>query len=926
MHHARWLILLPLLAGGCELFDPEPQGLNDVVFEDDSPVAGTDLVAYTVGNPRVDPDQQVGYRWIWEQDGIEFKCQDDFDWTCPDLSRTCTKGASDAYDEALSDEEKSELANVISGANTSKGQAWRITVRPIDDTCDVGPGISRSISVKNTPPTATVSIQPDSPASHDDLLAIAEGSDADGDNVRFDYIWIKKGSSSVEFEGATLDASETRSGEVWLVQATPYDTEDGSPATAEVTIGNAKPEVDTIAIEQAAPTTTDDISVVATFSDEEDDPMSVTVVWNLVEGEGESELRTELKREILDADDIDIGDSGMSGDGQWRAWLEHDLYIKDQVIEVTLTANDGQDSDPRSVSVTTVNSPPTLTEGSVTIEPTDDTKDISKNNLPTCSWDESAYYDADNADFPPEDEVDIAVPSAFVVTWEISSGSNAGDYDDSVFSADTYQYGNNLRCSIQPSDGFDLGEAVFSGSERVGNAEPRITLGIEGYDTSTLTGTGLAPMSKEDAFAGAVIEDPDGNSISETSYYWAVNGSTVSGSTTLDNTNFERGDTIELTVIAKDTAGAQASETTSVVVQNSPPSLNNVLISPTTLYADSTVLGIPAASDADGDSYVATYTWTTSTASTVTTSSALPLGISRGQTVTLSVTLDDNYTVSSLTSVHGTRSTTLSHGPVTVQNSPPQLPEVTLSPISPIEGKHNAVCAFTSGSPTDADGDGVSVAWTLAHTQSGTVNTYTSTSSATPTLGAANLVAGDIITCTAVATDTLSATTTGTVTDTVLSDTMTYILLPADLDVIGTDQCASSGEVFLTSSDIELTWTDTYPDDGFHDPAGLTVDLNWLATCSSSDLERDVSFSSDTVTASFTGSYSIANVYTASCNDCSTGSPLTSSWDLSSAISYYSAGSDNTLTVSLVNDTLATTTLFTDDLGDEGLGLVTVTY
>ena len=935
---ALWLLVLPLAGLGC---DPTPTGLTDVVFNVTSPVQGQDLVATPVGDVTTSADHDVGFRWIWERDGVEFKCVDDFDWLCPDLNQSCSKSLGEDYDEAMSDEDKDALGNTISGVNIEKGQAWRVVVRPIDrhrrdeanDTearCDVGPATSRSVTVRNTPPTATVDILPEDPKSHDNLIADAVGSDADGDNVRFSYVWSRKGSgTSTEFEGLTLSASETRSGEVWLVTATPYDTEDGEPATAEVTIGNAKPVIDAIALSPTEATTLDDLTVTASFSDEEDDPMSVTVVWNVVEDTGLGEERREIGRDVLDAEVSQ--DTGLPGTEVWQAHLSSDLFVKEEVIEVVLTASDSEaDSDPRSLSITTLNSPPELlptSDGSPSVTLSNPINRLAK---PTCTYDPALWSDPDESD--TED------PN-YRITWKVT-GSSAGTYADEDFDTDKYLFRNVISCTVEPFDGTSYGPAVQSDSVVVSNSPPILSVALTGSADGS-TSTGLVPRSDQDIVATDLTTDPDGDTFDLT-YAWQVNGVDVDLEDTvnvLPMEEFVRGDSVSVTVTAEDSQKDTTVQTVTELVHNSPPTITSSGVAPAIIYANSTasVNILPRAgvdTDVDGDSFTASYLWTVGT--NTYTSSTLSGVFVKGDSVAVTISLDDGYTVSSL-SGHGTVSAPVVHSAITVADSPPAVPSVQLDPVSPIVGLHGANCIFTNSDvPTDVDGDTVSTAWELTHsrTVSGTLTALTvATAAGTvgPSIAAGSLEAGDQIRCVATATSS-GLDTESSDDDEVLPDSATYLITAADFTASSgaVDDCVSDTDRFVYSGEsVFFSWTDLYPDDSDHVPASVTVELNWFSDCedgtSSTDYVRNIDFNGSA------GTEAIGQTENCTCNDPVIVSDtvnypnsfVVTNWSLLTA--FYAEGGNNSLQVDLEGEGLMTTTDF-DDEGSEAYGIVRVDY
>jgi len=90
------------------------------------------------------------------------------------------------------------------------------------------------------------------------------------------------------------------------------------------------------------------------------------------------------------------------------------------------------------------------------------------------------------------------------------------------------------------------------------------------------------------------------------SYRWARNGRIMEeeNAPLLSRKWFSRGDTITVTVIAD---GQEA--TVSTVINNSPPAVTSVLITPEQLRSGADITALPQAVDADGDSVSFRYRW-----------------------------------------------------------------------------------------------------------------------------------------------------------------------------------------------------------------------------------------------------------------------------------------------------------------------------
>ena len=589
--------------------------------------------------------------------------------------------------------------------------------------------------------------------------------------------------------------------------------------------------------------------------------------------------------------------------------LSSDLFLKDQTIEVVLTANDGSDSAPLSTSVLTVNSPPYLRDLGEGVKNVTLSDPIHTQTRPSCTYDSADWLDPDVSDFQDLD---------YRITWTVA-GTDGGTYADVDFDVDQFKINNAISCTIEPFDGTSYGIPYESDSVSVTNALPVLSVTLTGTENGT-TSTGLVPRSGQDVIATATATDPDGHDV-ELSYSWTVNGAVVTAETAvLSQAQYERGNQVTVQVTATDTLDGSSTESISALVHNSPPVLSSAEISPATLYADSEATVDIVASDSDNDPYTATYAWFVGSSSY--TATALSGSFTRGDSVQVTVFLDDGYTVASL-SGHGTTSSSLTHGPVTVQDSPPVVPEVHLDPVSPIVGLSGADCIFSNGEiPTDVDGDTITTAWKLTVTGPSTALTETSTGTVGPSIAAESLAAGDEIRCVATATSN-GLDTESSNDDEVLSDSVTYVLTASEFSVAtgATDYCSSDSDRWAYAESVSFMWSDLYPDDGHHVPTSVSVEFNWFSDCEDGtdpfDYDRDVEFNGST------GTQAIGQTENCTCDDPSNF--VVSNWTLSATD--YIEGGTNTLQIDLVNEGMAesTSTSFSDD-GDPAYGVVRVGY
>ncbi|MGQ9609414.1 MAG: cohesin domain-containing protein [bacterium] len=196
--------------------------------------------------------------------------------------------ASYTYSDADNDSDKSEITwfknnvpqinyndlKVVPSSATSKGDVWYFTVKPYDgyDYGDIQ--TSPSVTIGNTPPSATsLTINPSSPKKTDDLIGSYTYDDIDGDAEGASEIkWYKNGILQLENQLA-VPSSALSKGDTWYFTVRPYDGSDyGEIQTSpSVTIVNIPPSVTNLAINPSSPRTNDDLTGSYIYSDTEGD-------------------------------------------------------------------------------------------------------------------------------------------------------------------------------------------------------------------------------------------------------------------------------------------------------------------------------------------------------------------------------------------------------------------------------------------------------------------------------------------------------------------------------------------------------------------------------------------------------------------------------------------------------------------------------
>ena len=206
--------------------------------------------------------------------------------------------------------------------------------------------------------------------------------------------------------------------------------------------------------------------------------------------------------------------------------------------------------------------------------------------------------------------------------------------------------------------------------------EPQYCFGIDCQYRTDDFGCDLSPASPtiEDTLTCTPNgwSDIDGDSANY-SYEWTINGSSASGSMTLEASTLSVGDVASCSATpndGQDDGGAMSSS--EVTVENSAPVLNSVTLSTAAPYrADTLTLTIDS-NDANGDTLTESVAWYVN-GSMVSSASSLELSsYNVGDSVYATVTVDD-----------GSATASLSSETVTVMNHTPTIDSASLSDLNP---------------------------------------------------------------------------------------------------------------------------------------------------------------------------------------------------------------------------------------------------
>lgn len=247
------LFVLPLLTA-C----PEPK--EDTANEAPSaplasivpavPRTDDDLVV-VIDTPAEDPDgDEVTYTYAWSVDGV----------ARPDLA-----------------------GPLVPASATAKGQVWSVVVTPEDGSTSGAP-VTLTVTVVNTAPVVvSLSVSPEMPVSDSLLQSDVATFDADGDVVGVQYAWSVDGAAVSDAPVLDGRVHFSRDQEVVLV-VTPSDaTEQGTPASVALRVGNLAPGAPAVAITPSEPRGGDPLMCVVDEEavDPDDDAVSYAFAWTV---------------------------------------------------------------------------------------------------------------------------------------------------------------------------------------------------------------------------------------------------------------------------------------------------------------------------------------------------------------------------------------------------------------------------------------------------------------------------------------------------------------------------------------------------------------------------------------------------------------------------------------------------------------------
>ncbi|MEE2750183.1 MAG: hypothetical protein VX519_02030, partial [Myxococcota bacterium] len=541
----------------------------------------------------------------------------------------------------------------IPAEETSRGEVWSALVVAKQDGLTSEPS-TQSVTIRNSAPEEPeLAFNPPNPTTSQPLRIHANANDVDGDPVSYIYQWYKDDVLQPDLTEAWVDASVTRSQETWnvVVEASDGDFSSGA-VSLPTTIDNSPPELYGLSFANESPGTSDALQVIVDGEDPDQDTTTATfsfTVRGTTYDNGESDT--------FSSDKFERGDT--------------------VTVEVVLTDEHNATSEPAWAEVTIGNTLPTLTGAEVTALSASGVSPLRTDSIASCTplgW--------EDPDFDPE---------SIEVSWMVN-GQQVATVDQTLDGSIEFNRDDQLTCIATPIDGFGAGEPVQSAVSVVENSPPTFSGVVLEVDNASSLDPLEANENSTITAAFTDLHDADGD-VLETRVVWYIRhgsygpGIPIWGYLSTDNgaevcgEEYDRGDEIKAEAWPHDGIddgelnGSAATRFTDWwTVVNTPPVVQLFHLDQADYQVNDTIYALLTGYDADGDTWLESYTWRVNNGTGTTTSSPMStpadLQAVKGDHIEVSVQLDDQY--------NGVSAEVLS-GTAPVSDTPPEVTNVSLT-------------------------------------------------------------------------------------------------------------------------------------------------------------------------------------------------------------------------------------------------------
>ena len=564
---------------------------------------------------------------------------------------------------------------------------------------------SISFTVENTAPyfTSVAAITPNTGVSTTSTINCSGvAQDTDGTLPTLSYSWENLSTGTTIGSAPSITLNTTISSPTDIIACTITATDaDGETetSTASISLENSAPSINSLSITPNTPTSYEQVTCQVNWSDADGESLTPAYVWSNV-------------------------DTGVQLGTTASITLDPALVQPEESISCLVSLSDNYGSSVSdSTTADIINTAPEISALTISSNSTPYHNDSSLDCTITAS-------DADNQSLIE------------VITWQnTTQGTTIG-------SGPTLALDSSLAA---PYDSIACDAEIYDSSGDFDTLSTSITLNNRAPDTPVLS------LSPSPAYLDSTLicsidsqTDPDFDSLTA-SYSWTINGSPVQGNTTDTlSGGISSGDAVQCDVITSDGTLNSTAGFASINITNRAPAVDSIIISPDPAYVLDSLTATPTGSDLDGDSLTFEYTWSVE-GSPVQAGSSNTLASGffvRDETITVSVQAFDQTDFS----IAETED-------ITISNTAPTAPTISLTPSAPIEGSDDLVCTII-GTSSDADGDSISYgfSWTVDGNPYNNVSTNPSTS----TVSASATTSGEEWICTVTPSD---GTDDGTASD-----------------------------------------------------------------------------------------------------------------------------------------------------------------
>lgn len=297
-----------------------------------------------------------------------------------------------------------------------------------------------------------------------------------------------------------------------------------------------------------------------------------------------------------------------------------------------------------------------------------------------------------------EDVRIVAPVSRAVETFQVTAtnGAETLTFDSSEMESEPYLIEGRTYTLWFPAEHTARDEVwTLTAIGTVGRGELRGTAEITIKNTppnGTVTLGPAEPTRRDTLVATSDFADADGDAF-DVSYTWFVNGDRIDNiGPELPPLQARRNDRVRVVARANDGTDDGPEATAEITLRNAPPTVQ-VELSPADAHTGSTLVALASGNDVDGDELTFEYSWEINGEQLPTTTDELmPALHRRDDVVRVRAVARDGRTLSEP-----------AFDEITIQNSPPSMPEIAIQPERPSVTR-DLVCGLTTPA-VDADGD-----------------------------------------------------------------------------------------------------------------------------------------------------------------------------------------------------------------------------